>query len=331
MASHPLTRGICKLSAGQRFTAAGRDYRLGGKIGDGAVGLVRKAEDLESEKIVAVKFLAPDPNYIDPAAFDDVSQRFRREGIRGAELVHDNLIKVIAFEENGDGRAFQSGKIENPFIVMEYIRGVTLESLIRNLGGKEGSAFITPETLSIAARISEALEFLHKKRIVHRDVKPANVFLSTSKVGVSPSIVKLGDFGVTKWGDLLVANVSGTLTVTSQKGLGTLKYMSPEQALRPRDVTVRSDIFSFGITLFELFTGQILPNPHHVFEIERVRRSRASITGKLFELGLRCLPADEALFELILDTFLQAPEGRPTSAKLRGNLEFYLERLTESD
>lgn len=327
-----LARSKCHPRKGQRFTADGSKYEFLGALGDGAVGLVRKARDLASGRIVAVKVLAPDPKYIDIAAFDDVAQRFRREGTRGANLRDDNLVEIIAYEDNEDGSCFGGGGMKNPFIIMEYVRGGTLESLIRKLGSSSapGQVHITPQTLFLASRISRALRYLHDKKIIHRDVKPANVFLSSTSVGNIPSEVKLGDFGVTKWGDFLATAASGTLTVTRQQGLGTLKYMSPEQAVRPKEVTVRSDMFSFGITLFELFTGQILSSPHHVFEIMSARTSRANIMGKLYSLGVKCSFGEENLFSLILDMFLIGPKGRPTSKNATGTLELYYDRLVES-
>jgi serine/threonine-protein kinase len=315
------------------FIAKGKEYELQGKIGDGAVGIVRKAIVKSSGKLVAVKFLAPDPKYIDIAAFDDVAQRFRREGIRGAGLDHENLVKIIAYEDNESGTCFGQKSVTNPFIVMEYVRGCTLESLIKNLCvAGDRKSFVDHQTLTIAVRISRALEYLHSLKVVHRDIKPANVFLSTSAVGRAPSIVKLGDFGVTKWGDFRAAYATGTLTVSHQQGLGTLKYMSPEQSVRPREVTVRSDIFSLGITLFELFTGRILPSPHHVFEIMMARNSRGNVVGKMFNLGIWCPYGEhEELFDLILDMFLSGPKGRPTSTRTKGVLSLILERRGEGD
>lgn len=119
--------------------------------------------------------------------------------------------------------------------------------------------------------------------------------------------------------------------MTNQQGLGTLKYMSPEQAVRPKDITVRSDMFSLGITLFELFTGAIVPSPHHVFEIMSARNMRTSITGKLYHLGLtRPGAGHEAIFEPILNMFLAAA-SRPTSKQMAGQFEYWLERASESD
>lgn len=211
---------------------------------------------------------------------------------------------------------------------MEYVKGRTLESFIKkNSNSKlQDSTCVNFQTLSIAKRIASALSYLHQYKMIHRDVKPANVFLSTTDERHVPTFVKLGDFGVTKWGDFRASAVSGTLTVTKQQGLGTLKYMSPEQALRPRDVTVRSDIYSLGITLFELFTGRILESPHHVFEIMMARNSRDSVMGKMISLGFRPSYAELDVFELVLDMFLGSPKGRPTSGTVAGRLTTSLER-----
>jgi serine/threonine protein kinase len=323
---HELSRSLCKTVAGQILHAGGVKYELLGKIGDGAAGIVRKAKSVSTGRIVAIKFLAPDPKYIDPSAFDEVQQRFEREGRRAQGLDHDNLVKIIAYEDNANGANFERGRVKNPFIVMEYVRGKTLESLIRHLAEqKTGHIYVGNQTLAIAAAVCRALTYLHEYKIVHRDVKPANVFLSSSALNRIPSVIKLGDFGVTKWGDFRAAFATGTLTASHQQGLGTIKYMSPEQAVRPKDVTVRSDMFSLGITLFELFTGQILPSPHHIFEIMSARSSRGNVVGKLYEMGIKCaFGAESNLFELILDMFLTNPKSRPSSEKACGVLKAML-------
>ena len=328
---HRLARSKCHPHTKQRFKAGGKRYEFLGSIGDGAVGLVRKARDLETDHVVAVKLLAPDPKYISVDAFGDVEQRFKREGTRGSHLEHPNLVKIIAYEDNEGGRCFEDSAVKNPFLVMEYIGGRTLESLIRKIGlsSAPGKTHVTAQTLSIASRIANALHYLHTHggNIIHRDVKPANIFLSAATVGNIPSVVKLGDFGVTKWGDFLASAASGTLTVTRQQGLGTMKYMSPEQAVRPKDVTVRSDMFSLGVTLFELFTGQILPSQHHVFEIMSARTNRDAMMGKLLALGVKCPDSEVAIFEKVLDMFLVSPKGRPSSSDLAGRMQYLLEQL----
>jgi eukaryotic-like serine/threonine-protein kinase len=326
---HWLGRTLCKPRVGMRIRAGGHEYELAGDLGDGAIGVVRKAVRVDNGRSAAIKFLAPDPKYIEESVFDDVAVRFRREGERGAGLSHENLVKVIAYEENSGGAAFTKGKLRNPFLVMEYIRGHTLESLIKRLSKQEPRLAIDTQRMSIAVSLCRALAHLHDRKIVHRDVKPANVFLSAAVPGAVPSEVKLGDFGVTKWGDFLAAASTGVLTVSHQQGLGTLKYMSPEQAVRPKEVTVRSDMYSLGITLFELFSGSILPSPHHVFDIRQARMSRTTTTGRLLAVGLPSVSNSVVtVFEPILDMFMAA-DSRPSSKQMVGRYEFLLERLSD--
>jgi serine/threonine protein kinase len=325
---HPLRRALCRTEAGQGFSHEGRRYTLMGKIGDGAVGIVRKARDHSTGEVVAVKFLAPDPKYIEPERFDDVADRFRREGMRGAGLRHENLVRVYAYSDNAGGSCFAIREVKNPLLIMEHVRGRTLEALIRNLGPlPDGGVHITRQTLSVARGVTAALLHLHDRKIIHRDIKPANVFISSVTAGLVPSSVKVGDFGITKWNDFLAAASTGVLTATTQQGLGTLKYMAPEQALKPKDVTVRADMYSLGITLFELFTGQILASPHHVYQVVAARNLRTSITGKLLTLGVRRLtPAQESVLEPILEMFMHA-SNRPTSKQMLGRFDFWLERI----
>lgn len=332
MPRHPLSRQLCRLEAGLRLEAGDRSYRLGRAIGNGAVGVVRKAIDLDSGATVAIKVLAPDPKYISQDSFDEVAERFRREGERGVGLRHDNLVQILAYEENVGGTCFNKGSPSNPLLVMEFVRGSTLEGLLQRTHATGRTEIrIDAQTLTIAVMLSRALLHLHERKIIHRDVKPANIFISSSAPGVIPGEVKLGDFGVTKWGDFLAAVTTGTLTMSSQVGLGTLKYMSPEQAVRPREVTVRSDIFSLGVTLYELFTGRILASPHHVFDIMVARNMRAALSGKLIALGLPQMTAfDEGIFDLVMNMFATA-SGRPTSKQLTPRFETWLERFQGHD
>ncbi len=321
---HRLARSRCKPQVGQRFTVNARDYELRGYLGDGAAGIVRKAIDIADSKLVAVKFLAPDPKYIDQAAFEDVARRFKREGERGAHLVHEHLLKIIAYSENEKGASFKAKQPSNPFLVMEYLDGRTLESYIRSTPQTERGVFVLNQPrLSIAVQIARALEFLKVKKLVHRDVKPANIFLRKTQSQVKWHS-KLGDFGVMKWNDFQAALATGTLTTMTQRGLGTLKYMSPEQALRPKLVTSKSDIWSLGITLFELFTGQILATAHHVYELQAARRAPGTTWSRFSALECRLPPDNAGIAELVLDMFL-APDGRPSIDRIRGRLEYEYE------
>jgi serine/threonine protein kinase len=331
---HPLSRHLCKPVRGQRFIFEDDEYELGGKLGDGAAGLVQKARRVRDRVPRAVKFLAPDPKYIDPAVFDDVAARFRREGQRAPFLNHPCLVRIYAYIENRNGEAFLSKGPKNPFILMDAIRGKTLEDWIRRRSARHDQrgdlhAFtIDSERLSIAACIASALAYLHSKKLIHRDVKPANIFLPSDGIHSGQREALLGDFGVMKWGDFQASLSSGTLTVTAQRGLGTLKYMSPEQAVRPKEVTTRSDIFSFGITLFELFTEQILISPHHVFEIHAARMLRDTTIGRFASMGYHINPPDAILGELVLDMLLRGIKSRPSIDKIRGRLCFAYEKIS---
>lgn len=326
---HVLDRRSFRTKVGQRIHTTHGDYLLRGLLGTGAAGVVRKAGRLSDGRIVAIKFLAPDPKYISVSAFDDVAGRFKREGLRGAALEHEGLVRIHHYEENTGGRAFRASSVLNPFIVMDYVRGGTLEGMLQKLADRTGHGMnITPTSLSIAVAIARGLEYLHTNRIVHRDVKPANVFVSRITDDGPPAIVRLGDFGVTKWGDFLAALRTGTLTVSHHVGLGTMKYMAPEQAFNPRLVTAQADIFSFGVLLFELFTGTIQSTPLHVFSISTTASQRGAVAAKLHALGLTCRGLEEPIMEFVLSMLTVRPESRPKTANVAGTLNYYLDRVS---
>jgi serine/threonine protein kinase len=325
--SHELSREWCRPMAGQRFEFQGDQYVLGGPLGDGAVGLVRKSTRVRDNARRAIKFLAPDPKYIDEGVFNDVAGRFKREGERGARLQHAHLVTIYSHCENKDGELFDSNEPRNPFLIMEQIQGKTLESYIRKRPASERGRFaITRDRLHIAIQVANALDELHGLRIVHRDVKPGNIFLTRLPRGETYPLLKLGDFGVVKWGDFHSSLSTGVLTATNQKGLGTMKYMSPEQAINPKTVTASSDIYSLGITLFELFSAQILASPHHVFEVMTARLLRGTTASRYLQMGYGLHDEDERLAGLLLDMFLRGTRGRPTIDNIRGHLESEYER-----
>lgn len=324
---HPYIRDLCQPKAGQRFTIDGQEYALGEEIGDGAVGIVTKATRISDGLTRAIKFLAPDPKYIDVSAFDDVALRFKREGERGSNLDHPCLLEVYSYCDNTAASAFDGEGPSNPFILMEYVDGRTLESHIRQSKSHDQENFSVNKTrLQIALQIIEALDYLHHKKLVHRDVKPANIFISESIDCDTPLKLKLGDFGITKWGDFHSSIASGTLTATNQEGLGTLKYMAPEQAIAPKRVSVKADIFSLGITLFELLTDSVLASPHHVFQIMSARLVRGTTATKFSSMGYNIEVQDDSIGEVLLDMFLRGLDGRPTIGKARGILGWEYQR-----
>lgn len=202
----------------------GDRYEIIEKIGSGGMAVVYRGKDKKLDRYVTIKVLREE--FIGDEEF---IERFRSEACSAARLSHPNIVRVYDVGEDG----------EINYIVMEYIHGDTLKTAIR-----KKAPFDSRSTINVAIQIASALSQAHKAHIVHRDIKPQNILVGTD------GVVKVTDFGIAR------AARATTMTTTANAA-GSVHYFSPEQA-RGGYVDEKSDIYSLGITMFEMITG-VLP------------------------------------------------------------------------
>ena len=254
-------------------------------IGVGGMGVVYKAKQISLNRLVALKLLAP--HVEDEPGF---AERFSREAQALATLSHPNIVTVHDFGEAG---GFY-------YLLMEYVDGITLRQALTT------ERFSPEQALAIVPPICEALEFAHDHNIVHRDIKPENLLLDKD------GRIKVADFGIARI--LGQAEPEGGIATEEDPGLtggatlGTPKYMAPEQADHPDQVDHRADIYSLGVVLYEMLTGE---SPTGIFQPPT---SRVQVDVRLDEIVLRALDRQPELrfqtaaeFRTMVETVVQSP------------------------
>ena len=243
-------------------------YRILEKLGEGGMGVVYKAQDLKLDRTVALKFLPP--NLI---TSQEEAARFQQEAKAISSLNHPNVATIYELDEASGQR----------FLVLEYLPGGTLKSKIKNLQSSGGELSLT-QVVDYGLQIAEGLAHAHRHGIIHRDVKTDNMMLTEE------GKVKVTDFGLAK--------LRGSAHVTKTGStVGTAAYMSPEQ-IQGEEVDHRSDLFSFGIVLYELATGHLPFRGEHEVALSYsivneepvpLKSFRSAIPSSLEHVIYRCL------------------------------------------
>ncbi len=228
-------------------------YQIEKLLGQGGMGAVYRARDIQLQRLVAFKMMHPEI-----AAHEDLRKRFLQEARAIAALDHPNIIRIHSFH----------GDAKDLYLVMEYIPGGSLREYLRQL--QRDKTFIEiPEAIALIKQLASALHFAHEQNMVHRDVKPDNVLL---KLATSPGIggmrfnAVLTDFGLAKLADNAIVQTAG------HNPMGTLPYMPPEQ-IRGENMDGRTDLYALGILMYELIVGQLPFTPRNIPEALKMHSS----------------------------------------------------------
>src|SRR5215470_7344704 len=236
------------------------NYKILAQIGEGGMGAVYRGVDLMLEREVAIKALRPEL-----ARQPHIVERFRAEAVTLAKLNHPNIATLHSFFRQGD----------DFFMVMEFVRGEALDSVLRRSGGMP-----VERGVPTFCQALEGIDHAHRLGIIHRDIKPANMMLTET------GSIKVMDFGI--------ARVLGTARMTRQGNIiGTIEYMSPEQ-VRSQETDARSDIYSLGILLYEMLTGRVPFTHNSEYELMRSQIEDAPTPPRDFAPHIP-LPVEEAI------------------------------------
>jgi serine/threonine-protein kinase len=262
------------------IAASGNSYTIEANLYSGATATLFRARDSsQATVIVKVYWRGLRPNS-PPWEF------FNREYRSGEILVHRNIAKML-------DRGLFSGY---PFIVMEYFAGGTLRDLLESHDRIPG-----PDILAIAGQVADAIDFMHSRGIIHRDIKPENILLESDSRGR----VALSDFGIAQ----ILGAVEKVLTPVSPQFIGSPAYLAPE-ALVGKEITKASDIYSFGIVLFEMIAGQVpFDESDEVYTLLLAKASREAPDIRSFR------PVPNEIAVRLAHTLCRDPARRPKSAR----------------
>jgi serine/threonine protein kinase len=250
-------------------------YKITEKIGEGGMGAVFKGVDVMLEREVAIKMLRPEL-----ARNPQIVERFRTEAVTLAKLNHPYIATLYSFLRQGD----------DFFMVMEFVRGDTLDTVIRKTG-----PMAAERAVALFCQALEGIEHAHSQGIIHRDIKPANMMLA------GDGAIKVMDFGI--------ARVLGTDRLTKTGHLiGTVEYMSPEQ-IRGEETDGRSDVYSLGILLYEMLTGRVPFTSTSEYELMRRQIEDAPTPPRVFASQVPL-----AVEQIIMRALAKKPEARHQSA-----------------
>ncbi|MGA7160785.1 MAG: serine/threonine-protein kinase, partial [Bacteroidota bacterium] len=261
-------------------------YEILEKLGEGGMGVVYKARDIKLDRLVALKFL---PVHISES--EQERSRFIQEAKSASSLNHPNVCTIYGIDEYKGQQ----------FIEMELVDGSTLRDTISGSAGGKTSPLAIKQVIDYGIQIAEALQEAHSKGIIHRDIKSENIMVN------SKNQIKVMDFGLAK--------LKGSLKLTKTSStVGTLAYMSPEQ-IQGIEADIRSDIFSFGVVLFEMATGKTPFRGEHEAammysivneEPEDAAKHRNDIPSELLHILKKSLEKDpddryQSMSEIIVD------------------------------